>query len=80
MHLGPQRVREVVRANLDAGTLLTCHDTLPYGAHPEVEPAMCRGYWDAYADRTRVWQVMAALFGDHWWVEVDPPGTTPGLT
>lgn len=53
MHLGAARVREVIRANLEAGALLTCHSTLPYGDHPEVGEAACRGLtWTPTAPRS----------------------------
>lgn len=48
MHLGPDRVRDVIQDNRDAGALLTCHQTLSYGKHPEVGQAACRGFYDAY--------------------------------
>lgn len=74
MDLRPGRLRDLVAANLATGALLVCHDTLPYGEHPEAGEALCRGYWDAYRERTGIWQVMTRLLGDDWWVEVDPPG------
>lgn len=70
----PERVREVIRANLANGTLLMCHATLHGQAEAE---AMCRGFWDAHRDRTNTVRVMdrvAALSGgDPWWEEVPPP-------
>lgn len=76
MRLEPGRLRELVDANLAAGALLVCHDTLPYGDHPEAGEAMCRGFWDRYGPRTNVWRVMerlAAVYGKPWWEEVPPP-------
>lgn len=71
--VGPDRVREVIRANLAAGTLLICHSTLYRQTEAE---AMCRGYWDAHRDRVNTARVMdrlAALSGEPWWEEVPPP-------
>jgi hypothetical protein len=76
MHLRPGRLRELVRENLAAGALLTCHDTLSYGAHPEVGEAVCRGFWDRYRQQTNTWRVMerlSRLLDRPWWEEVPPP-------
>lgn len=76
MHLAPGRLRRLVESNLAAGALLTCHDTLPYGPHPEAGEAVCRGFWDRYRERTNVWRVMerlSAALGIPWWREVPPP-------
>lgn len=76
MDLRPGRLRDLVRNNLAAGAFLICHDTLPYGPHPDADQAMCRGYWDRYRARTALGQVMDRLSGgQQWWVEVDPPET-----
>jgi len=80
MHLAEGRFREVVQGNRDAGTVLTCHSTLPYGPYPDAGEAMCRGYWDAYAEDTNLVRVMDRLAGGRtWYEEVPPPGpdTTP---
>lgn len=72
--VGPARTREVIRANLAEGTLLTCHATL-YGQ--TAEEAICRGFWDAHGARvntTRVMERVARLSGlDSWYEEVPPP-------
>lgn len=46
MHLQPGYVRELVADNLQAESALVCHKTLPYGDHPEVGEALCRGFYD----------------------------------
>lgn len=75
MHLGPGRLRDLIQANLDAGAFLICHDTLPYGEHPDYGRAMCRGYFDRYYDRTNLGRIMDRLSGGtQWWTEVPPPG------
>lgn len=61
MHLGPGRMQEVVRANLENGTALICHQTLAYGSHPEVGEAVCRGFYDAYGDEVNAIRVMHRL-------------------
>lgn len=73
MHLAEGRLADLVRSNLEAGTLLTCHHTLDYGDHPEVGPSLCRGFFDQYADRTALGQIMPRLFGPDWWREVPVP-------
>ena len=49
MHLQPGRLADLVKSNRDADSALTCHQTLPYGGYDDVKPAVCRGYFDAYA-------------------------------
>lgn len=74
MHLRPGRLQDLVRENLDAGALLTCHSTL---YRDDVEEAACRGFLDAYGDRVNVVRVMerlAAMLGlDEWYEEVPAP-------
>lgn len=78
MRLRPGRLAELVAANRATGSLLICHDTLPDGPRPEVGKAMCRGYFDAYAEESQVAQVMSRLFGPDWFREVPPPGEDGG--
>lgn len=56
MHLDPGRVRGMVEECLadDAGNI-PCHDTL---GGPE---AICRGFWDGYADRQAVLRLAVAM-------------------
>ena len=37
---------------LAAGTFVVCHDTLTYGDFPDYGPAICRGFYDAYKDKS----------------------------
>jgi hypothetical protein len=53
MHLGPARATAFIRQVLDAGSYVVCHDTLTYGDFPDYGPAICRGFFDGYRDRTR---------------------------
>jgi hypothetical protein len=53
MHLGPERTAAFIRQVLDAGSYVVCHDTLTYGDFPDCGPAICRGFFDRYRDRTR---------------------------
>lgn len=68
MHLTPGRLKGMVDDAVAEGSFVICQDTLPYGNHPDVLPAVCRGF----ADRYRRWrlQFIARLFG---FIEVDPP-------
>jgi hypothetical protein len=34
MHLGPERLREIIGQTLAAGSFVVCHDTLTYGGLP----------------------------------------------
>lgn len=73
MQLADGRLAEIVATNLNEGAALICHKTLPYGEHPEMGEAVCRGFWDAYGDRTRSIQTMRTLFGWAIFEEVEPP-------
>jgi hypothetical protein len=53
MYLGPERTAAFIRQVLDAGSYVVCHDTLTYGDFPGYGPAICRGFYDGYRDRTR---------------------------
>jgi hypothetical protein len=70
MHLGPERLREIIGPALAAGSFVVCHDTLTYGDFPDYGPAICRGFYDAYAERSP-----ALIFLRSWrrLVEVPPP-------
>jgi hypothetical protein len=70
MHLGAEHTARFVRQALDAGTYVVCHQTLTYGDHPDFGPAICRGFFDAYAGRSpalRLLQAFSRL------TEVEPP-------
>jgi hypothetical protein len=75
MHLAPGRLKQMVADTLAQGGYIICHDTLPYGEHPDAQPAICRGF----ADRYTTWQlqVIARLYG---FVEVPPPGEPVSTT
>jgi hypothetical protein len=51
-----------------ADTFVTCHDTLPNWS--QEQPAVCRGFYDGYAEKSRTLQVLVPLFGG---VELVPP-------
>jgi hypothetical protein len=52
MHLGPEGLRVIIGQALAAGSFVVCHDTLTYGDYPDYGPAICRGFFDAYARRS----------------------------
>jgi len=52
MHLVPGRLEQLVAENVERGALLTCHQTLPYGVHPELQPAVCAGFWARHGMET----------------------------
>jgi hypothetical protein len=72
MHLSPERLRVIIGQALAVGTFVVCHDTLTYGDYPDYGPAICRGFFDAYKDKSpalilfRAYQRLA---------EVPPPGS-----
>jgi hypothetical protein len=49
MHLGPERLCAIIAETLTAGPFVVCHDTLTYGDFPDYGPAVCRGFFAAYA-------------------------------
>jgi len=71
MHLGPEHTAAFVRQAQEQGSYVVCHQTLTYGDHPGFGPAICRGFFDAYATRSlalRLLQAFSRL------TEVEPPG------
>jgi hypothetical protein len=75
MHLGPERLRAIIGHALAAGTFVVCHDTLTYGAFPDYGPAICRGFFSAYADRSPALILLRAF---QRLVEVRPPDAAAG--
>lgn len=62
MWLRPGYLKEIIERNVKRGALLTCHKTLPYA--PEVnDPAVCRGFWDGYAEKTECGLIAIHLIG-----------------
>jgi hypothetical protein len=74
MHLGENRhgrtAADIIQGNVAAGALLTCHQTLPYGDHPEVPPAVCAGFWAEHGPATAAGRIAIHLIGI---VRVPPP-------
>ncbi|WP_306964308.1 hypothetical protein [Streptomyces afghaniensis] len=60
----------MVKANLEAGSALTCHETLPYGPYPEFGEAVCRGFFDSYRYQSQALQIAERLIG---FDEIEPP-------
>jgi hypothetical protein len=75
MHLGTERLRAIISGALAAGTFVVCHDTLTYGDFPDYGPAICRGFYDAYADRSPALILLRAF---QRLVEVAPPDAAAG--
>jgi hypothetical protein len=70
MYLGAERLRAVIAEALAAGTFVVCHDTLTYGDYPDYGPAICRGFYDAYAGRSPALTLLRVC---QRLVEVHPP-------
>jgi len=70
MRLSEGRLADLIESNRAVGAMLICHATL---YEPGVAQAMCRGFWDAYAETSNVPRVMARMFGPDWYEVVDPP-------
>lgn len=61
MHLNEGRLADLVKSNLEADTALTCHETLPEWTDTPNAGAICRGFWDAYADAITALRLAQAL-------------------
>ena len=70
MHLGPEQTAAFVRRVLAEGTYVVCHQTLTYGDNPDFGPAICRGFFDAFAGRSPALRLLRAFSR---LIEVDPP-------
>ena len=70
MHLGPARAAAFIRQALAAGSYVVCHETLTHGEFPGYGPGICRGFFDAYRDRTRDLLILRAA---RRLTEVPPP-------
>ena len=69
MKLRPGRLKDIIDSNRDGESLLTCHQTLPYGGHPELDPAACHGFFERYG-RELITGRLALMLG---LIRVDPP-------
>ena len=62
MHLEPGRLSGMVKAGVDRanrpGGAITCHSTI---YRDDVEPAVCRGFYDKHRDRVQALQVAERL-------------------
>lgn len=56
MNLAAGRVKEMVEGAVGNGSCIPCHSTLVTGA-----PAICRGFWDSYADQVVALRLAQAL-------------------
>jgi hypothetical protein len=70
MHLGPERTAAIIRRALAAGSYVVCRDALTHGDHPDYGPAICRGFFDAYQDRSPALLILRA---SRRLAEVPPP-------
>jgi hypothetical protein len=70
MYLGPERTAAFVRQVLAEGTYVVCHQTLTYGDNPGFGPAICRGFYDAFAGRSAALILLRAC---RRLIEVPPP-------
>lgn len=68
MHLRPGAVKDMVDQVREVGTFIPCHDTLP---GTPVQPAVCRGWYDAHGAESTSLQFLTRAFGEP--VEIDPP-------
>lgn len=64
-----ERTAEVIKRNVRAEALLTCHSTLRDAEYPDFGPAVCNGYWAEHRD------VVAGRVAQHviGIIKIDPP-------
>jgi hypothetical protein len=55
----PGVVRDLISRHRAVGALVTCHETLHWGSHPELGASACRGFYEAYRGEN-----VAALFAE----------------
>lgn len=60
MHLRPGALKSIVEDNLGVDSALTCHQTLP-GVSDTHEPAVCKGFFDAYQTETLPLRLAVAM-------------------
>lgn len=77
MALAPGRFEDIIRGNVDAGSLLTCHSTLPYGPYPEFGPAVCAGFWARHGMKTAAGRIAKFMLGV---IRVAPPAGQEAAT
>ena len=71
LHLGADRLRELITQARATEGYVVCHSTLGH-LYPHTEPAICRGFADRYS--TQALRLIQRLWG---FVEVEPPGDIP---
>lgn len=70
MKLRKGRLKELIQDNVRNGAALVCHETLPYGPHPEIGETYCRGFYDRVSTRSNFIRIMQRLGG---FKEIAPP-------
>lgn len=68
MRLKHGRFEQIVEANVAAGALLTCHQTLPFAGN-DFAPAACNGFWREHGERTAAGRLAVEIGIDF----IDPP-------
>lgn len=72
MYLEPGKLQNMIRQALWNGDWIICHQTLSYGDHPDFGGAICRGFFDAYGNRS-----VLLLIADRYDVIVEVPPPSP---
>lgn len=52
MYLGPEHLTAFIRGALEKESYIVCHQTLTYGDYPDFGPAICRGFFEAFGNRS----------------------------
>lgn len=61
MHLEQDRLKDLVQTNREADTAFACHQTLPHNHEYTADPAVCRGYFDAYSEEITPLRMAVAM-------------------
>lgn len=70
--LRPGRLGDLIRQNTGANaTGLICHSTIAYDSdHPDLQPALCRGFYDKFGHLANYIRISERIGG---FTEIDPP-------
>jgi hypothetical protein len=61
MMLAPGKLKQLVERNVESGSALQCHQTLPYYGEDRTPSAICRGFYDAHGSRVPALRVAISL-------------------
>jgi hypothetical protein len=70
----PHVVANLVERHRRVGAMVTCHETLDWGPHPELGATACRGFYDVYHHENTAATFAHQRLGG--FDQIEPPGVT----